>query len=99
MSSGQIFLAPRYRRVHVGGRHPKSRSLARSSYRAGELWLGSRFRDRVCPLTVHPVLSMQKWNADQYAENVRFVSDLGGGVIDLLAPKAGERILDLGCGD
>jgi trans-aconitate methyltransferase len=44
-------------------------------------------------------LSMQKWNADQYAENVRFVSDLGGGVIDLLAPKAGERILDLGCGD
>jgi trans-aconitate methyltransferase len=42
---------------------------------------------------------MQQWNADQYAENVRFVSDLGSGVVALLAPRAGERVLDLGCGD
>ena len=39
------------------------------------------------------------WNPDQYAKNARFVSDLGAPVVELLAPKAGERILDLGCGD
>jgi SAM-dependent methyltransferase len=27
------------------------------------------------------------------------VSDLGAGVVELLAPRPGERILDLGCGD
>ena len=41
----------------------------------------------------------QEWNADWYAEHARFVSDLGGPVVDLLAPRPGERILDLGCGD
>ena len=41
----------------------------------------------------------QDWNAAQYATNARFVSDLGRGVLDLLDPKPGERILDLGCGD
>jgi trans-aconitate methyltransferase len=41
----------------------------------------------------------QTWNARQYADNARFVTDLGMPVVDLLAPKAGERILDLGCGD
>lgn len=39
------------------------------------------------------------WRARAYAENARFVSDLGGPVLDLLGPRAGERILDLGCGD
>lgn len=39
------------------------------------------------------------WSAAGYAANARFVADLGGAVFDLLAPKAGERILDLGCGD
>jgi ubiquinone/menaquinone biosynthesis C-methylase UbiE len=34
-----------------------------------------------------------------YATNARFVSDLGQPVVDLLAPRPGERILDLGCGD
>jgi hypothetical protein len=29
----------------------------------------------------------------------RFVSDLGMPVVALLAPRPGERILDLGCGD
>ena len=33
------------------------------------------------------------------ATNARFVSDLGAPVVELLAPKPGERILDLGCGD
>ncbi len=40
-----------------------------------------------------------KWNPQSYAENARFVSDLGKSVVDLLSPQAGERILDLGCGD
>ncbi len=39
------------------------------------------------------------WSADRYEANARFVSDLGQGVFDWLAPAAGERILDLGCGD
>jgi trans-aconitate methyltransferase len=41
----------------------------------------------------------QEWNSSRYAENARFVSDLGQAVFDLLKPLAGERILDLGCGD
>ena len=43
--------------------------------------------------------SIQEWNAEQYAKNARFVSDLGQAVLDLLNPQPGERILDLGCGD
>jgi trans-aconitate methyltransferase len=41
----------------------------------------------------------QTWNAKQYSENARFVSDLGMPVVELLAPLRGEDILDLGCGD
>ena len=41
----------------------------------------------------------QIWNPESYARNARFVSDLGSPVAELLAPKPGERILDLGCGD
>src|SRR5215475_12047551 len=41
----------------------------------------------------------QTWNPATYARNARFVSDLGSPVVDLLAPRPGERILDLGCGD
>jgi trans-aconitate methyltransferase len=41
----------------------------------------------------------QTWDPDRYARNARFVADLGAPVVDLLAPRPGERILDLGCGD
>jgi trans-aconitate methyltransferase len=41
----------------------------------------------------------QTWDPDRYARNARFVADLGAPVFDLLAPRAGEHILDLGCGD
>ncbi len=41
----------------------------------------------------------QTWDPEQYAQNVRFVSDLGMSVVELLNPKPGEKILDLGCGD
>ena len=39
------------------------------------------------------------WSSDLYEKNARFVSDLGAGAFDWLAPRAGERILDLACGD
>ncbi len=35
----------------------------------------------------------------EYAAHAAFVPALGAAVLGLLAPKAGERILDLGCGD
>lgn len=41
----------------------------------------------------------QTWSATDYAEHGRFVSDLGAPVLELLAPRPGERILDIGCGD
>ena len=41
----------------------------------------------------------QRWDATGYAANAGFVPALGQGVATLLAPRAGERILDLGCGD
>jgi SAM-dependent methyltransferase len=41
----------------------------------------------------------QSWDPERYARNARFVSDLGAPVVELLAPRPGERVLDLGCGD
>ena len=41
----------------------------------------------------------QGWDPGRYARQARFVADLGMPVVDLLAPQAGEKILDLGCGD
>ena len=41
----------------------------------------------------------QSWEALRYARHARFVSELGAPVLELLAPRPGERILDLGCGD
>jgi trans-aconitate methyltransferase len=44
-------------------------------------------------------MTAQTWNATEYDRNARFVTDLGAPVLQLLAPKPGERILDIGCGD
>jgi trans-aconitate methyltransferase len=44
-------------------------------------------------------MTAQTWDPDRYEKNARFVSELGQPVVDLLAPRPGERILDLGCGD
>lgn len=38
------------------------------------------------------------WNPDLYENNHAFVWQYGEPLLDLLAPKAEERILDLGCG-
>jgi len=39
------------------------------------------------------------WNADHYTTHARFVSELALPVVELLDPQAGEKILDLGCGE
>ena len=39
------------------------------------------------------------WDPAQYQRNAGFVPQLGEPLLRLLAPRAGERILDLGCGD
>ncbi len=44
-------------------------------------------------------ISRQHWSAERYAEAAHFVPALGAPVLQLLAPMAGEHILDLGCGD
>jgi SAM-dependent methyltransferase len=41
----------------------------------------------------------QSWEPGRYARNARFVAELGLPLLDLLAPRPGERILDLGCGE
>jgi SAM-dependent methyltransferase len=43
--------------------------------------------------------STSKWNAADYARVGGFVPELGAAALDLLDPKPGERILDVGCGD
>ena len=40
-----------------------------------------------------------EWDPVAYQAHASFVPALGAPVVDLLAPKPGERILDLGCGD
>jgi trans-aconitate methyltransferase len=44
-------------------------------------------------------MAQQTWSSEGYAKNARFVTDLGAPVLELLAPRAGEHILDVGCGD
>lgn len=44
-------------------------------------------------------LSTSKWDAAEYARVGGFVAELGQAALDLLDPHAGERILDVGCGE
>ena len=44
-------------------------------------------------------LMSNEWDPVGYNQNARFVSDLGEPVLQLLNPKPGETVLDLGCGD
>jgi SAM-dependent methyltransferase len=45
------------------------------------------------------VNTASRWSATDYAANAGFVPALGAAALALLAPKAGEMILDIGCGD
>ena len=42
---------------------------------------------------------MKHWDATLYRRNTGYISDLGMPVVELLRPRPGERILDVGCGD
>lgn len=46
-----------------------------------------------------PVVSTSKWDARDYARVGGFVAELGTAALDLLDPKPGEQILDVGCGE
>ena len=43
--------------------------------------------------------STSKWDAGDYARVGAFVAELGSAALDLLDPRTGERILDIGCGE
>jgi trans-aconitate methyltransferase len=45
------------------------------------------------------VISTSKWDAADYARVGSFVAELGAAALDLLDPRPGERILDVGCGE
>jgi trans-aconitate methyltransferase len=42
---------------------------------------------------------MNTWSPEGYLLHAGFVPALGAGVLDLLDPQPGERVLDLGCGE
>ena len=44
-------------------------------------------------------MSGVRWDPERYARHAGFVPELGQGALELLAPRPGEWILDLGCGD
>lgn len=55
--------------------------------------------DSLNPAAAQDRTSTSSWDAADYARVGGFVAELGGAALDLLDPKAGERILDVGCGD
>lgn len=40
-----------------------------------------------------------QWDAQRYATEAAFVANMAASLVDLLDPRPGERVLDLGCGD
>jgi SAM-dependent methyltransferase len=45
------------------------------------------------------VNTANRWSASDYAQSGAFVPALGNAALQLLAPRPGELILDVGCGD
>ena len=48
---------------------------------------------------IEATASTSSWDAAEYARVGAFVAELGAAALDLLDPRPGERILDVGCGD
>jgi SAM-dependent methyltransferase len=46
-----------------------------------------------------PDIAAQRWDPERYQRNASFVPELGRDVLAWLAPRKGESVLDLGCGD
>ncbi len=44
------------------------------------------------------MMTQDSWNTDLYEQQHAFVWQYGESLLELLAPQAGEKILDLGCG-
>jgi len=42
---------------------------------------------------------VNRWTSETYRKNAAYVPALGAAVLELLNPRPGERILDLGCGE
>ncbi len=49
-------------------------------------------------MTEKSVTQDDSWDADLYDKSFGFIAEFGAGLVELLAPRAGERIIDLGCG-
>lgn len=55
---------------------------------------------RIRPAAYNPgMTSTMHWDAARYVAEASFVPTMAGPLLDLLAPQAGETVLDLGCGD
>src|SRR4051812_24270218 len=50
-------------------------------------------------MSVRDDSGVNTWAPDAYLQHAGFVPALGAGVLELLDPQPGERILDLGCGE
>jgi SAM-dependent methyltransferase len=59
--------------------------------------------EKTSPFAVAPASAAgrraQHWDPGRYQRNAGFVAALGAPLLDLLKPRPGEDILDLGCGD
>ena len=49
-------------------------------------------------MTEHSAANRQNWDVNLYDQSFGFISEFGAGLVELLAPSPGERIIDLGCG-
>src|SRR5207244_12358530 len=87
------FFAPRqgHDEMWVAGTSPATGSISRVAQRQTD--------PRVTKTQTMTEIARQHWSARRYAETAHFVPSLGAPVLELLAPSAGEHILDLGCGD